>query len=1178
MSALQRLQEFRFKKAQEAANGNSKTLAAATTPRAVGPINTPNSITSRASPSMAETSNGYSSSRSASKERVSGKSTPLIVPGSSDIELESDSDLDLRKGVNNLSTRSPARRLSPKPSTASANRTNAALSASHSSSGTKNGGQTTLPFKKLVGSFRYTGQDAMPTSSPSDLLSDQSLSSPAQSESDDDSDIHMNGIRSSSQRSNGHVDATKPGKRQIISSDDDEDVMKAKPRRRLVKRGDMERAATATPDVQVSQRRRLVKRALFDSDSDDSKSSSKPIDILSDEDNNNVEGTMDESLAKLQASFPNVDFEELKSALNNADGEYALAAGLLASKHKVFDLTSVENQHSDQRLSSSDSYSSQQSRLDRLMNKSSSFKSTPMQSRASPVPAPSRKKSRSEEDDISDGSDDPYGKGRFNSYQAQDRKEQRALKFFNEATLLELQELSGCSKTQASGVIALRPFDNFDQLCVTLRKTKGVGEKIINSYLTTTDAIRAVDMLLKTVDRVREDLVGSLSVWCGDENKRLFESGTNTNKMKADGVDKEKNNDGQEEDEPGIELLDIDVVKASETKEGREAMKHFIRKQPGNMAPGFRLKGYQLLGINWLALLWRKKLSGILADEMGLGKTAQVIAFLAHLFENGEDGKFLVIVPSSTISNWMREFEKFCPELDVRCYYGSQAEREELRHELDEDPTYDVLVTTYNFATGNNDERKFLNRRGFKGIFLDEGHMVKNCTSARYKQLMSIKAPFRLLLTGTPLQNNLGELLSLLIFIMPDLFAEHEEVLRTMFKVKVDASSEKSTLLSQERIIRARHMIAPFVLRRKKIHVLKDLPRKIEHVIYCELDSTQRALYDRIMSSSAIQAAMDESSDGDMDIIELDSMDPKAKAKALSKKSESVKKTTASKKATSQEFANVLMQLRKAANHPMLFREYYTDAKIKEMSKVITREIEFCDSNIDYIEEDMSVMNDFELHRLCKQYKSVNKYAMKGDPWMEGSKPQELKKLLPKLIFEDKSRVLIFSQFTIVMDILESILTTMGYKYLRMDGSTKVEERQPMIDSFNDDESYKIFLLSTKAGGFGINLTGANVVIMYDLDYNPHNDKQAEDRAHQVEVYKLIVRDTIEEQIYQLANLKLKLDQHVSQDDATSTAATKGTSNSSLGSSASGSSTPSAGILSLIKQNWKANRVSTHSA
>ncbi|OAQ35320.1 hypothetical protein K457DRAFT_66403 [Linnemannia elongata AG-77] len=764
---------------------------------------------------------------------------------------------------------------------------------------------------------------------------------------------------------------------------------------------------------------------------------------------------------------------------------------------------------------------------------------------------------------MSDSAEDSYDEdGERNNYQEQYRKEERALAFFNEATKAELLELTGCSKSQANSVIALRPFDTFDNLCVSLRKRK-IGEKIVTSYLTTTDAIRAVDTMLKSVDQVREDLVKILNVWCGGENGKLFESGSNSNSVLADNADKATDEE-EEEEEPGMELVDVDVDKASATKEGKEAMRHFIRKQPGNMAHGFQLKGYQLLGINWLALLWRKKLSGILADEMGLGKTAQVIAFLAHLFENGEDGPFLIVVPTSTLSNWQREFEKFCPDLDVRCYYGSQAEREELRYDLDQDSTYDVIVTTYTIAT-SNDDRKFLNRRNFKGIVLDEGHMVKNCTTARYKQLMSIKSPFRLLLTGTPLQNNLQELLSLLIFIMPKFFAEHEEALRTMFKVKSGGGSEKSTLLSKERIVRARHLLAPFVLRRKKIHVLKDLPGKVEHVVYCDLGQRQRELYDQIMKSSVFQAVLDEPSDGEPDATE------EAKVIAAPKKLKG-----AEKKPSQSEFANVLMHMRKAADHPMLFRLRYKDAKLKEMAKVITRELEFCDSNVDYIEEDMSVMTDFELHRLCKQYKvnsSVNKFALPGEPWMEAAKVQELQKLLPRLIQKENSRVLLFSQFTMVLDILEPIMKTMGYKYLRMDGSSKLDERQPMIDSFNDDESYKIFLLSTKAGGFGINLTGANIVIMFDMDHNPHNDKQAEDRAHrvgqtrEVHVYKLIARNTVEEQIYQMAKLKLKLDQHVSQDDAAAGA--------SADNEGSASSASVAGILSLVKKNWKATHNGT---
>ncbi|KAF9571443.1 hypothetical protein EC968_000538 [Mortierella alpina] len=1161
MSALQRLQEFRFKKMQETSTSGNQGMSQTVAKPAV----------SRQGPkySSSSSSNGNSGSNSNNNNNnnsiANNNPEALVVVESSD----SDSDLELRAGVNKLTTSSPLRG-SPRPSTPSLMERSTVRSAATAASRpsdfkqqkSASSSSSTLPFKKLVRTFSYTGDDAIPL--PSD--SDQSLSSPEEStpSGSDDPDVVMVDKHSSPGKS------ARP-KRQIISSDEEEDSIKVRPRR-------------PAPGPDVPKRRRLVKKAALRLSDDEDEASSNnntrsesTTRQVSDDDLDNMDN-LDMKLAQLQTTFPDTPFNELKRALDKSGGDFAAAASILLSlgPSSILDLS---NERSAQASAAKQSIRSTNNRPSAL-HKEEPSPSAP-RSRLHKLPAerftstpPSLAGSQaSSVNVISDDSDDADDYDRGSRYSVQSRKEERAVQFFNEATLLEMRELTGCSKAQATGVISLRPFDNFDQLCVILRKTKGVGEKIVNNYLTTTDAIRAVDTMLKTVDQVRVDLVGTLSVWCGDEHGKLFENSTSSSSMQvtdttADDTDKD-DMDKDDGEEPGMELLDIDTDKVEQTEAGRRAMKGFIRKQPRNMAPGFQLKGYQLLGINWLALLWRKKLSGILADEMGLGKTAQVIAFLAHLLETGEQGPFLVIVPSSTLSNWMREFEKFCPELDVRSYYGTQAEREEIRQELEEDPSYNVVVTTYNIATGNNDERKFLNRRQFKGVVLDEGHMLKNCTSARYKQLMSIKTPFRLLLTGTPLQNNLEELLSLLIFILPKLFAEHEEVLRTMFKVKVDATSEKSTLLSQERIVRARHMIAPFVLRRKKIHVLKDLPKKIEQVIYCDLHPDQRVLYDRVMQSSAVQAVLDEDVDLDaegvtIDLIELDSLDSKAKAKAVKKgPSAKSKKLTAK---TKSDFANVLMQLRKAADHPMLFRELYTEDKIKQMAKVITREIEFCDSRIDYIEEDMSVMTDFELHRLCRQYKSINKFALPNDPWMHAGKVKELEQLLPKLINEDKSRVLIFSQFTMVLDILESILKTMAFKYLRLDGQTKVEDRQSLIDSFNDDESHKIFLLSTKAGGFGINLTGANVVIMYDLDFNPHNDKQAEDRAHrvgqtrEVQVIKLISKGTIEEQIYQLANLKLKLDQHVSQDDSvTSTKA-----------DASGASTPSAGIMSLIKQNWKA--------
>ncbi|KAG0304198.1 hypothetical protein BGZ98_005812 [Dissophora globulifera] len=1169
MSALQRLQEFRFKKMQQASStGRSSNQSSSLAETLFADHASTSDSTS------ATHTNGSSTGSSNSHGQNKGGKPAVVVLDTSDIDPESGSDSDLRKGVKEMSTNSPLRR-SPQPSIPAARlfsingapstrqpKTTATTSSKVGTLASTKDGK--LPFKKLVTSYRYTGDGALP---PPPFDSDHSLSSPGQSDVEDVDMVEGRTPDVLAKASDRMSSMHSKMKRQIVSSDEDEeiDVEQIKPRRRLIRKGDLEREST----TDEPKRRRLLKAVALDSD-DDSRQTSRSGSLtiqISDDDLDDL-GVFDQTLAQLQTTFQDTPFNDLKKALKDSQGDFATAASMLLSRSssQLLDLTSPSKNASP-------------SSKALPMSSRPAEKTRPLMSKSTSSSLARRKAAYSSDGSDADSFDDDDGP---NKYKAQDRKEERALQFFNSATVLELRELTGCSKNQATGIIELRPFDNYDNLCVTLRKTKGVGEKIVNNYLTTTDAIRAVDTMLKTVDRVRQDLVGTLSVWCGDEHGKLFENSTSSNSMavidspesgEPSGANEgDDNNDDDDDDdktsEPGMELLEVDADKIAQTEAGKNAMKGFIRKQPSNMAPGFQLKGYQLLGINWLALLWRKGLSGILADEMGLGKTAQVIAFLAHLLEKGEDGPFLVIVPASTLSNWMREFEKFCPTLDVRAYYGTMAEREEMRQEFDEDPSYNVVVTTYTIATGNTDERKFLSRRHFKGIILDEGHMIKNCTSVRYKQLMSIKTDFRLLLTGTPLQNNLEELLSLLVFIMPKLFAEHEEVLRTMFKVKVDATSEKSTLLSQERIVRARHMIAPFVLRRKKIHVLKDLPRKIERVIYCDLHPDQRVLYDRIISSAELQAALLDPEDT-LDAVELDGMSAKAKAKALAAQKAKAKKSNATSKWKANEFANMLMQLRKAADHPMLFRELYTDDKLKKMAKVITKEVEFCDSNIDFIEEDMSVMTDFELHRLCKQYKSVNRFALPGNQWMHAGKVQELERLLPKLIHDNNSRILIFSQFTMVLDILESILKTMNFKYLRMDGATKVEERQPLIDSFNDDDSHKIFLLSTKAGGFGINLTGANVVIMYDLDFNPHNDKQAEDRAHrvgqtrEVEVIKLISKGTIEEQVLQLANLKLKLDQHVSQDDTDAGGAKTDTSSSS-------SSTPSAGILSLLKQNIKA--------
>lgn len=212
----------------------------------------------------------------------------------------------------------------------------------------------------------------------------------------------------------------------------------------------------------------------------------------------------------------------------------------------------------------------------------------------------------------------------------------------------------------------------------------------------------------------------------------------------------------------GMTELSEDVLEESKkqdaSEEVKKAFEDYIYTQPKLLAEGFKLKSYQLLGVNWLNMLYRKNISCILADEMGLGKTAQVIALIAHLKEKEVPGPHLVIVPSSTLDNWIREFENFAPSLKVYAYYGNQAERADARYFLKSQEELDVIVTTYNMATGVAEDRKFLKKMEFKACVFDEGHQLKNAESKKYKDLMDIKVRWRLLLTGTPLQNNLQEL------------------------------------------------------------------------------------------------------------------------------------------------------------------------------------------------------------------------------------------------------------------------------------------------------------------------------------------------------------------------------------------------------------------------------------
>ncbi|KAL8874609.1 MAG: hypothetical protein Q9174_000072 [Haloplaca sp. 1 TL-2023] len=409
-----------------------------------------------------------------------------------------------------------------------------------------------------------------------------------------------------------------------------------------------------------------------------------------------------------------------------------------------------------------------------------------------------------------------------------------------------------------------------------------------------------------------------------------------------------------------------------------------------------------------------------------------------------------------------------------------------------------VIVTTYGVAK-TKDDCRFLRRLPLQVCVYDEGHVLKNRKSAAYEQLTRFKSVFRLLLTGTPLQNNLSELVSLLAFIMPEMFREHSEDFDIIFSQRAKTTNDShAALLSAQRIDRARSMMAPFVLRRKKHQVLKHLPQKTRRVEYCELSPTQADLYSS-EKARGLQVIVD---------------------RAAGKK-------------VGNETANVMMALRKASIHPLLFRRKYNDVTLKQMARDCLKEEEFKNSEFALCLEDMSVMMDFELQRFCHRYPSTMlKYRLRNEEWMDSGKVNKLAELLAKYK-GNGDRVLVFSQFVMVMDILEDVMETLNMRFFRLDGQTKIDERQDMIDQFYADKDITVFLLSTKAGGAGINLACANKVVIFDSSFNPQDDIQAENRAHrvgqtrEVEVVRLVTRGTIEEQIHALGQTKLALDDRV---------------------------------------------------
>ncbi|ODV77033.1 uncharacterized protein CANTADRAFT_57083 [Suhomyces tanzawaensis NRRL Y-17324] len=486
-------------------------------------------------------------------------------------------------------------------------------------------------------------------------------------------------------------------------------------------------------------------------------------------------------------------------------------------------------------------------------------------------------------------------------------------------------------------------------------------------------------------------------------------------------------------------------------------IKEEITEQPTILVGG-KLKEYQLKGLQWMVSLYNNKLNGILADEMGLGKTIQSISLVTHLIEKKGEDKFLVIVPLSTITNWTMEFEKWAPAVKVIVYKGSPQQRKSMQWEV-RLGNFQVLLTTYEYIIR---ERPLLCKFHYSHMIIDEGHRMKNANSKLSITLNQYyRTKNRLILTGTPLQNNLPELWALLNFVLPRIFnsvKSFDEWFNTPFantgtQEKIELTEEESLLV----IRRLHKVLRPFLLRRLKKDVEKDLPDKVERVLKCNLSGLQYILYQQMLKHNAL-------------FVGADVGGAKSGIKGLN---------------------NKIMQLRKICNHPFVF------------------------------EEVESVLNSTRL---------TNDLI-----WRVSGKFELLDRVLPKFKASGH-RVLMFFQMTQVMDIMEDFLRWRDMKYLRLDGATKAEDRQDMLKVFNaPDSDYFCFLLSTRAGGLGLNLQTADTVVIFDTDWNPHQDLQAQDRAHrigqknEVRILRLITNDSVEEVILERAHQKLDIDGKVIQ-------------------------------------------------
>ncbi|CAK65282.1 unnamed protein product (macronuclear) [Paramecium tetraurelia] len=472
----------------------------------------------------------------------------------------------------------------------------------------------------------------------------------------------------------------------------------------------------------------------------------------------------------------------------------------------------------------------------------------------------------------------------------------------------------------------------------------------------------------------------------------------------------------------------------------------YLKTQPSILKKG-KLTGYQLQGLNWLISMQEAGLNGILADQMGLGKTIQTIALLGFMkqFKN-VSGPHLIVGPLSTIPNWERELSEWLPKCSVLKMMATEEWRHDFNKHLSK-KDYDVIVASYECVINNE---RILNKYRFEYLIIDEAHKLKNEESLFFTTLKRLSSRFRLLLTGTPLQNNPHELWSLLNYLMPQLFTSSEAFDQWFYINKLmsekEILQEKYEKRNMNMIEKAKSIIQAFMLRRTKSEVALDIPPKKEIHLYVQMTPLQKSHYRNMILNKKVVGVT-----------------------------------------TQKSLMNILIQLRKICQHLYMFPE----------------------------------LEDRDQPSL-------------GEHLIENSGKLKVLDMFLKKLYNENHKVILFSQFTSLLDILEDYLNYRKYKYCRLDGSTPIEVRDENIRNFqNPDSDLFIFLLSTRAGGLGITLTAADTVIIYDSDFNPQLDQQAMDRAHRigqkknVMVYRLICQSTVEEKIIERQQIKLRWEQMI---------------------------------------------------